>query len=145
MHTEIFAHSLSTPLPTPPTHTVDTEKQQTILFSIETVIQGICAKDGRLFSQRRLFQIMNERLFGTQTIESQSRSNFVGFFSFLLYCWTFRRNYPSGLSVCCLCVCVCRARGGRMNFVIVDVVRHSFRCRLSKMGNALKCCPVGNG
>lgn len=106
MHTEIFAHSLSTPLPTPPTHTVDTEKQQTILFSIETVVQGICAKDGRLFSQRRLFQIMNDRLFGTQTIESQSRSNFVRFFSFLLYCWTFRRNYPSGLSVCCLCVCV---------------------------------------
>lgn len=48
-------------------------------------------------------------------------------------------------SVRLLFVCVCRARGGRMNFVIVDVVRHSFRCRLSKMGNALKCCPVGNG
>jgi hypothetical protein len=144
MHTEIFAHSLSTPLPTPPTHTVDTEKQQTILFSIETVIQGICAKDGTVIqpteaisnNERATFWDANDR------VSEQIQFRRFLFFSFVLL---YVSAELSIRSVRLLFVCVCRARGGRMNFVIVDVVRHSFRCRLSKMGNALKCCPVGNG
>ena len=56
---------------------------------------------------------MNDRLFGTQTIESQSRSNFVGFFYFILFYFILFfcivRFGGTIHQVCPFVVCVCVA------------------------------------